>query len=57
MNPDHLKGLREIVRDHPKIKRRIIVPLDPRPRITEDGISILPYATFAEQLWQGDLLR
>ena len=54
---DHLKGLRELVRDHPKVKRRVVVSLDPRPRVTEDGIEILPYGVFAQRLWQGDLLR
>jgi hypothetical protein len=39
------------------VKRRFVVSLDPRPRRTEDGIEILPYAVFAERLWQGELLR
>lgn len=54
---DHLKGLRELVRDYPSVKRRLVVSLDPHPRTTEDRIEILPYRTFAERLWQGDLLR
>jgi len=54
---DHMKGLREIVRDHPKIKARFVVSLDRKPRRTEDGIQILPYDEFARRLWAGDLLR
>lgn len=54
---DHLKGLRELGRDYPATKRRIVVSLDPTPRVTEDGIEILPYQVFADRLWQGDLLR
>lgn len=54
---DHLKGLRELVRDHPKTKKRFVVSLDPRPRVTDDRIEILPYAIFVERLWAGDLFR
>ncbi len=50
-------GLRELVRDSSEVKRRFVVSLDPRPRVTEDGIEILPYVVFAQRLWQGDLLR
>ena len=54
---DHLKGLREIAKDHPKIQRRILVCLEDRPRKTEDGIEILPYRVFAERLWAGEIVR
>jgi predicted AAA+ superfamily ATPase len=50
---DHLRGLREVVRDHRKVKRRILVCLDDRPRRTEDGIDILPAREFAQRLWAG----
>jgi len=53
---DHLKGLRELSRDHAKIKKRILVSLDRTPRVTDDGIEILPYAAFAQRLWAGDLI-
>jgi len=53
---DHLKGLREIASDHPKIKRRVLVSLEERPRRTEDGIEILPTARFLERLWGGELV-
>lgn len=52
---DHLRGLRELVTDHPTVKRRVVVSLEARPRRTEDGIEILPYAVFAKQLWSGAL--
>jgi len=57
VHADHLKGLRELACDHPKVRRRFVVSLDPKPRRTEDGIDILPSAVFAERLWAGDLLR
>lgn len=53
----HLKGLREIRRDHSRIARRIVVSLDVRARRTEDGIEILPARTFAERLWSDDLIE
>jgi predicted AAA+ superfamily ATPase len=49
VNDGHLRGLREIGLDHPRVKRRIVVSLDPRARRTEDGIEILPARTFAER--------
>ena len=53
---DHVRGLREIARDHKKLKRRILVCLEDRPRRTEDGIDILPAGVFAQRLWAGQLI-
>jgi len=39
---DHLRGLREIGQDHPRVKRRLLVSLEERPRKTEDGIESCP---------------
>jgi len=55
INSDHLRGLREIIKDHPKLKRRIVVSLEERPRKTEDGIEILPHSVFTKELWSGRL--
>jgi predicted AAA+ superfamily ATPase len=52
----HLKGLREVIRDHPHIKRRVLVCLEDRPRRTEDGSEILPAVDFASRLWRGELI-
>lgn len=54
---DHLRGLREIIKDHPRIKRRILVSLESRPRKTEDGIDIMPYSLFVQQLWANELIK
>lgn len=51
----HLKGLRRF-QDEYRVKRSILVSLDPRPRKTEDGIEILPWQIFLEQLWSGDIM-
>lgn len=52
---DHLRGLRELVRDHPRIGRRVVVCLEPRPRRTDDGIDVLPVTDFCRKLSAGDL--
>ncbi len=52
---DHLKGLRSLAEDHPRVGRRIVVSREPRARKTDDGIEILPATTFVKRLWAGDL--
>jgi predicted AAA+ superfamily ATPase len=52
---DHLKGLRHLVQDHPQVKQRILVCLEPKGHRTEDGILILPAADFCERLGAGEL--
>ena len=52
---DHLKGLRQLGIDHPEVKRRIIVSLDQKNRLTEDGIEIVAYDEFIRLLWGGNL--
>ena len=45
ISSQHLKGLRELAKDHPGVKRRIVVSLETKRRTTEDGILILPTGT------------
>ncbi len=52
---DHLKGLRSLALDHPRIKQRVVVCLEAKSRRTEDGILILPAGDFAERLGAGSL--
>jgi len=52
---DHLRGLRELAREYPRAGRRLLVCREERARKTEDGIEILPYATFLDRLWGGEL--
>jgi predicted AAA+ superfamily ATPase len=52
---DHLRGLRALSVDHPKIGQRVVVCLEPKSRRTEDGILILPAREFCERLTAGDL--
>jgi uncharacterized protein len=53
---DHLKGLREVARDHPRIRSRLVVCLEDHQRRTEDGIDILPAARFTKLLWEGAII-
>jgi predicted AAA+ superfamily ATPase len=51
---DHLKGLRALVNDHPRVKR-IVVSLERSSRRTEDDILILSPSTFRDRLATGEL--
>ncbi len=57
VNRQHLKGLRSIAVEYPEIKQRVVVCRERRPRLTEDGILVLPVEHFVERLWSGDLIR
>jgi len=50
ISSDHLKGLRAVTQDHRRIKKRVVVCLEPKPRRTEDGILILPATEFSQRL-------
>jgi predicted AAA+ superfamily ATPase len=51
----HLKGLRRF-RDEYTVRRSLLISLDPTPRKTEDGIEILPWQVFLQDLWDGRIL-
>lgn len=57
VNSNHLRGLRALTQDFPKIKRRIIVSQDETYRNTEDGIEIIPYRQFLKMLWRNEILN
>jgi hypothetical protein len=52
IHSEHLKGLREIKKDHPELRSRYVVSLEPYSRQTEDGITILSYIDFIDRLWK-----
>lgn len=52
----HLKGLIEIKREHPKLKKRIVVANEQTLRRTSHGIDIMPVADFLESLWAGKIV-
>lgn len=51
----HLKGLRAFKEEY-AVRRCICVSLDVEPRRTDDGIEILPWKVFLEDLWGGRLM-
>jgi predicted AAA+ superfamily ATPase len=52
---DHLKGLRHLAQDHPRVRRRVVVCLEAASRRTEDGILVLPAPELGERLATGEL--
>ncbi len=52
---DHLKGLRQLKEEIGSNIPRILICLEPFRRITDDGILILPYQEFINDLWQGKI--
>jgi predicted AAA+ superfamily ATPase len=53
---DHdLKGLRELTREYPQAKKRVVVCREPDARRTTDGIEILGTDAFLKKLWGGEL--
>jgi uncharacterized protein len=52
----HLKGIRAFKEEH-LARRYLVVSQDPRPRRTGDGIDILPWRVFLEQLWGGGVME
>lgn len=53
---DHLKNLRELKKDYPKIKSRFVVSLEKHIRTTDDGVTVLPYQEFIRRLWAGEII-
>lgn len=52
---DHdLRGLRAFKDEH-QPRRSILVSMDAKPRKTDDGIEVMPWARFFEALWSGNL--
>ncbi len=48
---EHLRGLRQLKLDFPKIKKRLVVCNEPYIRMTDDGIQIFPFKEFISWLW------
>ncbi|MBN1960183.1 MAG: ATP-binding protein [Deltaproteobacteria bacterium] len=55
IHKEHLKGLREAIKDYPELKNRYVVSLEKNSRQTNDGITVLSVADFIKRLWAGKL--
>ena len=55
VNQNHLKGMKAFKSEY-NAKQYIIISLDPKPRTTEDGINIMPWAFFLKQLWANEII-
>jgi predicted AAA+ superfamily ATPase len=51
----HFAGLQALREDHPRVGRRVLVCLEPRRRVREDGIEVLPVVDFLHRLWTDEL--
>ncbi|MCY4656355.1 MAG: DUF4143 domain-containing protein [Gammaproteobacteria bacterium] len=51
----HFKGLRELVKDHPEVSRRILVCSEDTSFVTDDHIEVLSEDDFVLRLWDGEL--
>jgi predicted AAA+ superfamily ATPase len=51
-----LKGLKAFADDH-KPKHSFVVCTEDQPRLTDDGIRILPWRHFLEKLWAGEIIN
>jgi predicted AAA+ superfamily ATPase len=49
-----LRGLR-VLQDENRVRRAIVVCLEREPRRVDHNVEILPWRTFVERLWGGDL--
>jgi predicted AAA+ superfamily ATPase len=52
----HLKGIRAFKEEH-QARNYIVVSMDTNPRITEDGIEILPWQVFLDRLWANEIIN
>ena len=52
----HLKGIRAFMEEY-TTKKAIIVSLDPKPRQLDQGILVLPWEKFLQDLWSGELIK
>lgn len=49
------RHLLQFRKEHPGVREMIVVCLEEQPRVTDEGVLILPYAAFLEKLWLGDI--
>jgi predicted AAA+ superfamily ATPase len=50
-----LKGLLALAEEVP-LRRKVVVCGERRPRVTDEGVEVMPVEHFLRELWEGDLL-
>jgi predicted AAA+ superfamily ATPase len=55
VDPQDTRDLCALMEDQ-KVKRALLVSLDTAPRQLSNGIQILPWQTFCQRLWMGELV-
>lgn len=55
LSKDDLAGLRAFKEEYPEGRRLVVVSLEERTRVTEDGILVLSPKDFIARLWEGAL--
>jgi len=55
IHTDHLKGLRELSKDYPNVKKRYVVSLVDHSHLTDDSIGVLSVKDFTSRLWSHKL--
>ena len=51
-----LRGLRALAEER-RVGRRLVISLERVPRRLTDGIEIVPWKVFLEELWAGELVK
>jgi predicted AAA+ superfamily ATPase len=49
------RHLLQFRKDYPDVRELILVCCEKEPRVTEEGVRILPWLIFVERLWAGDI--
>lgn len=52
----HMKGIKAFQEEY-TTKKAIIVSLDPKPRQLDNGIIVLPWEKFLQNLWNGEIIH
>jgi len=49
------RHLLQFRKDYPEVRELILVCCEKEPRVTDEGVRILPWPLFVERLWAGDI--
>jgi predicted AAA+ superfamily ATPase len=55
VSPRDTRGLRALAEEVP-LENRLVVSMEPRERVTDEGVRVLPVDTFLRRLWDNELI-